>query len=341
MENQIEGRKIAAVLKQWTDTIQGAYYGGTCCAFQPVDLAFLRWSYFDKDLKFIDGRRFKTNIPFYIRVSKRFRKWLLRRRAKGGVWAEGYVFPELVFGITACNNSTGPLSLLTDKQEEDIETNVTERLRDYFNKFLDQVCEIKRPGISYKSFRHYILPYLRSQNVPAEVGKDMAGQLTLEAYLAYGGHGTDQQIGRAAGLLEEHFENVRVGKNETIILTHHDLAKYVEKVQLKGLKKLLHAYKSSTAEVVGEIRRVVASQDRGFEAMNVKVDAVNGGLSDLRSEVKELRSLLLGRVTATGACILHFMPIQGLGCCKCAARPAAQNQNHHASTETEIDSYAI
>ena len=330
MENRIEGDKTIEVLGNWADTIRGAYYGGTNCAFQPVDLAFLKWSYIDQDLKFIDGRRFKTGIPFYIAISRRFRRWLLRRRAKGGVWAKGYIFPEFVFGIRACLNSTGPLSILTDKQEEDIETNVTERLRDYFNKFLNQVCEIKRPGITYKSFRHYILPYLRSQNVPAEVGKDMAGQVTLEAYLGYGGHGAPQQHMRATGLLEDHFLNVKEGKNETIILTNRDLAQHLEKVQLKGLKKLLLAYQDSTKEVTRKIDQVAVAQANGFEMLNAQLVA-------LRLEVQQLRNSKPERVIVTCAQICSFAPIQNLCCRHCAARLEAKD----ASTPIEIESYSI
>jgi hypothetical protein len=341
MENQIEGQKIVAVLGIWADTIQGAYYGGTNCAFQPVDLAFLKWTYMDKNLEFIDGRRFKTKIPYYIAISKRLRKWLLRRRAKGGVWAEGYVFPELVFGIRACLSSTGPLSVLTDKQEEDVETNVTERLRDYFNKFLDEVCEIKRPGITYKSFRHYILPYLRSQNVPAEVGKDIAGQVTLEAYVGYGGRGAPQQQMRATGLLEDHFQNVKEGKKETILLTNRDLAQYLEKVQLKTLKKLLQAYQAGTAQVVGRIDQMAIDQASRFEGIHSKLDALSAGMSALQVEVQELRKSKSERLIAIGAPILSFAPIRGLCSRECVPGADPENHRNDGSAKAEVQFYSI
>jgi len=341
MENAIGGEVMLKTMAGWTETIEGAYYGGTNCAFQPVDLTFLKWDDMDTSLEFIDGRRFKTKIPFYIPISKRFKKWLLKRRTKGGVWGQGYVFPELVYGINICNESTGPLAVLTSQKEKAIATNATERLRDYFNKFLTKVCGIKRPGISYKSFRHYILPYLRAQNVPAEVGKDIAGQLTLAAYLGYGGHGTPQQLLRATGLLEEHFENVKAGRRETIILTHHDLAKYIEKVQLKGLKKLLLTYHDCTAEVVREVRQGVASQTIGFETTHAKLDALNGRMKDIEAAIREPRNALPERVIATGALILSFSPIQDLDGRERAARPDDQNNHQKTLTAMEIDFYAI
>ena len=184
-----------------------------------------------------------------------------RRAQKGGVWAEDYIFPELVFGIRACQNDE--TKVLSSKEEEEILTNVTERLRDYFNKFLDEVCNIKRDGLSYKSFRHTNLPYLRYLGAPDEVGLDMAGQLSLSSYLGYGNHGVPEQYVRAAELLEQHYLNIKNGKKERVFLTFSDLAAHTS----SGFKNLKE-------DVTVLEQQLTVHTSRGFKDLKEEVNVL-------------------------------------------------------------------
>lgn len=341
MENAVGGELFQQVLKLWAEAVEGAYYFGSRLMFQSVDVMFRKHDEFTPDLKFIIGRRFKTGEFFFMAVPECIRTWMLKRRARGGIWAEGYIFQEFVHGIRKCLSATGPLVIFPHNQEKDLETNVTGRFRDYFDKFLDEICEIKRPGISFVSFRHYNLPVLRSGGASVEVGMDMAGQSTIEAYFGYGGHGSAQQHLSACALMERHYRNRKAGKNETVIATHWDTAQYVVKALRRVMKKLLQAIDSSTMEVVRKISHIAAALARGFSTTHAKLDALNDNLSNLQGAMRELRDPIEEPIVATGAQLITFASINDLDCRNCAEMPEAQNHNNKGSTAIELVTNSI
>jgi hypothetical protein len=299
------------VLGDWAEVIQGIYYWFSAIACQPVDVVYITHDEVGDRDDSVSERRQKTTRFFNGVLSDRFWKWLERRRAKGGIYAEGYLFPELVHGIRAWQKSTGPLKVLTPSQEKAAFLKATERLRDYFNKFLEEVCKIKRPGLSLSSFRHYILPYIRSEGVSDDVGMDYAGQVTPEA--------TPQERRCLSAMITRLFRNAKEGVKETFFLTLRDLGDYLKKVTWKCTKKILQAVQSSTVEMLRELRQAEHRQASRMDAMEARLAASLADLHQYHERSSE-------RVIATEAQILTFAPIRGLGSCECAARPDAQNQ---------------
>lgn len=320
MENKLCKEETKRLLGNWAEAVEGLHYLGTASGLQPADVVYRKWTDLDASWQYIGGYRFKTTNKFAFAISSRFQGWLRRRKAKGGVWTEGYIWPEFAHGIRKCLAAKRPLRLLTSKQEEDRLTNVTDRLRVGFTKFLKTVCEIDRPGISYKSYRHYVLPFLRSQNVPHEVGMDMAGQISMEAFLGYGDHGTPQQYKHTAALLENHFLKLKAGKNEPIILTPRDIVAYIDKSIRKQTKTLVQVLHESVLTLTREIRNSEATQLDHHKVTHSKLD-----------ELKELfqKSKLFEhrRVVGNGV-LLTFARILGLNCRVYTEPPDAPESLH-------------
>jgi hypothetical protein len=251
---------------QITETAEGLYYFGSAGSLQPVDVVFRKWEDFDQNLEFVTARRWKTTVRFRFKVSVRFRRWLFARKQRGGIWDGVYIFPELVFGKRACRNDDCNDVDLTQKQKEKILASATGRIAEFFDPFLI-ACEVKKSGISYKSFRHYNLPLLRSKHVPHEVSMDMAGQETLIAFLGYGDHGTDWEYDRTANLVESHYVNLGLNRDDGDFLTLGELAKHSD-------AKLNNA----VDHLKENIRRVPAAMKEAWE----------GGLARVLKEIKTL-----------------------------------------------------
>lgn len=353
MESEVASDRFVQELGHWAEAIEGAYYFGSRLLFQPVDVFFRKWDELSPDLKLIRGRRHKTGEWFSLHVPDCLRrKWLIKRRARGGIYATGYIFPEFVYGIRKCQKARGPLDVFSHTKEENIETNIINRFGPLFNVFLRDICGIKRPGISFVSFRHHHLPVLKAQGTPIEVAMDMAGHKTALASFEYGGSASEQQLRSASALLERHIRNCKAGKHDTVIVTALDCAHYVVKALRKGMKKLLTAIGSSSLEVLRKINEVGVSQARSFEAtaatlcdlnahvraLNDKQDATNAELSALRAEVYEIRGMTTRSITHVGEETVSRAFAQDRVRLQFPVRPEEQNLN---SKETQIDSYII
>jgi hypothetical protein len=92
-------------------------------------------------------------------VPEQIKKWLLKRRAMGGVNAEGYIFLEVVYGIRKCQLGAASLKLLTRKEEENKQTdsdNRTQQLRrvtlsaeDFIGRFMQHILPRGFPKVRY------------------------------------------------------------------------------------------------------------------------------------------------------------------------------------------------
>lgn len=178
-----------------------------------------------------------------------------RERRPGDV----YVCPDIVFGKRErkdpnCNKRK--LSLFQERQRAG---SVKTRAYDVLNRFLVQ-CGIKRPGISYKSFRCYDATVGLAANFPHRLLMDFLGLTTYKSLMVYA-NSTEEQVEALSEFLRKHWLLALKGKKQKFVLSLTEAVDIIQKefrMILRSLTKDSAASIQSLRNEVAELRRKIS-----------------------------------------------------------------------------------
>ncbi|MGC3956990.1 MAG: hypothetical protein QM813_03185 [Verrucomicrobiota bacterium] len=230
-----------------TETVEGICLFGTVAMFQPVDVALFRWQSAEEQADFLAGPRMKTSTDFHLLNAAPLKNWLARRKAKGGVWHGIYVFPELHFTPAEMQKSGCNQEKFEGEELEKRKNDGAKAVSDLFRGLLNHL-EMKRPGLSFSSFRHYLLQYLKSHGVSDRVLLSLAGHADLKSLGKYGGSGAEWEIVRAGNLLQKHLHNLVGGCEEKHVVTPGELAEYMDQKRAEDMQVVRELFSSFAAE---------------------------------------------------------------------------------------------
>jgi integrase len=220
-----ELKLIIDKLPEASPTAQGLILIGAMGSMNFGDAFRMRWKEYDEAREAVaKGIRAKTNNPFYFGIWPEFDGWVAKRnRQKGDI----YIFPEIIFTqrqLKDPNRNKTPL-----KDEDKCIVGIRSRAYRFFGEFLVGVCKIVRPGVSFRSFRHYNLSQLYADGHSPQLLMDLSGQDGIDNFFKYI-HSLPKHIRRASISLRSNFNAVGEGRERPVCLTGTDVAERVAEV---------------------------------------------------------------------------------------------------------------
>jgi hypothetical protein len=201
-------------LPEASNTVRVLFYEGAGAAQHWRDSVFLKWRQVDDWRESVrSGHREKTGAAFLNYIWPELIQCLDERERHPG---DTYVCADIVFGPRERRKNPDCNKRELSSQEEARRANsVRVRAAKVFDGFLIS-CGRKRPGISYKSFRHYNASLGRASVQPDAVLLDYLGMGSKETLDIYA-HSSPAQIVALGGFLRHHYLAVMKGERPTFI----------------------------------------------------------------------------------------------------------------------------
>lgn len=244
-------------LARASNTVKILILSGACTGQHIGDIIFLTWAQYDEWKRPGScGHRRKTGVRYRNRPWEEVMASIDERERRPG---DVYVCPDIVFGKRErkdpnCNKRK--LSLFQERQRAG---SVKTRAYDVLNRFLVQ-CGIKRPGISYKSFRCYDATVGLAANFPHRLLMDFLGLTTYKSLMVYA-NSTEEQVEALSEFLRKHWLLALKGKKQKFVLSLTEAVDIIQKefrMILRSLTKDSAASIQSLRNEVAELRRKIS-----------------------------------------------------------------------------------
>lgn len=245
---------------------QGLFFLGANAAMHLADATFTLTADLKEARDAVSRReRVKNGNPFKFTAWHETLAWFDRRERPDAV----YVFWKFIF--TPEELQADPdiiLRELTPEEKAARLRTATSAARKCFNGFLERV-KIKRPGISYRSFRHTDIAHFEANGVPRRVGMDVTGHADEQTYLDYI-HSTPEQMASLSEITRECYDPARMGRRCFLTLTQ--VVEEQRKITEAGADRVIgavttHAGATSQASEQRIIAALIAHFDARFDEL--------------------------------------------------------------------------
>ncbi|MGH7968007.1 MAG: hypothetical protein ACREIC_04695, partial [Limisphaerales bacterium] len=198
-------------------------------------------------------RRRKNGFPFRFYMLALFKKWLGQRPRDP---KRIYLYPEYVLTPEELADPKGNHTKLSAEEEEERATNAAAALRKEFDALLKRL-KIKRPGLSYRSFRHTGISEFEAHGLARAIGMAITGQSDEANYLGYM-VATPAQLRSAAELVFDVFRYPGRRIYSTITQATHALMRLMVKSEFRTRKQIQHL-EAEVRELKMLLRRALAA----------------------------------------------------------------------------------
>lgn len=195
------------------------------------------------------GNRVKTGTAF---MSFVWPEVFTSLQALKGEDDDVYVFPELVFTKEELEDTTRNKKELTPAEEASRAEMVKRRAAEVFDAWL-KICGVKRPGISYRSFRYYNAGLTHSIKYATRTLLDYFGWADEQTLLRYAR--SANPVVKLGHFLRQHWLSVMAGEEPLLVQTLTEAVSILKETyehQVGELRKELGAIKEL---LVGQLRR--------------------------------------------------------------------------------------
>jgi hypothetical protein len=206
----------------------------------------------------LNHRRMKNGNPFQFWMSPDLWDWLQRRRKERP--NDYYVFFELVF--TERERRLNPECTSATATQEGMARLAEGRAQKEFDDFLRNICDLKRKGISLRSFRYYNSSALVGMGCEMRLVMLTTGHDTIESFLHYL-TGLPTHLRKLGKVLLKHHQDVIAGRETEVFLTRAEMVDAIRTDSLNNRLELQNWLERRLEAMPEQFLRTLENLPRG------------------------------------------------------------------------------